>query len=397
MASPPRLCQPHAVCRGAAARRLCVDGSHVFVPDADGRDYRLGRRTSSCDMRRTSPCAGWRAAGVERSASCGRVAIRNCVRVLRQHRTISLSKRFERVAYVCGVAKKGVTHARQSAFEEHELSRLRPAQSASTRPVSSCAGRGGVSSDNGVEATAPRRPAAGAGRLIARYRRRRPTLAPGAASIRAPIYARGGGQPSVRAPIYSGRAANASSRRSKHSRAAAAAVAGDHAAVQAARSAGDPNKAACRGPAAVREGGIRAVRIEPRRCAANRRWRRGRRPVRWRATASVDAWQVLYLMCNRGCLTLACWSRCRVTRAVKAVTACHDDPPVGSRGAHTAPAMQSLPGQKGRYGRPPHLFTARSQRFRSAGPIFEIDLSKNYRFCAAPSIPLVVSMQPSRR
>lgn len=139
------------------------------------------------------------------------------------------------------------------------------------------------------------------GRLIARYRRRRPTLAPGAASIQAPTYARDGGRPSGRTPIYSGRAASASSRRSRYSRAAAAAVAGDHASVRAARSPGDRSEAACRGPEAVREAYTWAVRVGPRRCAANRRWRRRRRSVRWCATANADSWRVLYLICNRGC------------------------------------------------------------------------------------------------
>lgn len=140
------------------------------------------------------------------------------------------------------------------------------------------------------------------GRLIARCRRRRPILAPGDASIQVPTGARVGERPSVRAPIYSGRAASASSRRSRYSHAAAAAVAGDHVAVRAARSPGDRNKAACRGLEAVRAADTRAVRVGPRRCAANCRWRRRRRSVRWRATASVDSWRVLYLICNRAAL-----------------------------------------------------------------------------------------------
>lgn len=220
------------------------------------------------------------------------------MRVLRQHRMISLSECLERIACARGVAK-GVTRERRSAYDGYELSwpaiRLRSVGRFVCRTARRVDRQG-----RGSSGTAPadgRR-----GRLIARYRRRRPTLAPGDASIQAPTCARGGERPSVRAPIYSGRAASASSRRSRYSHAAAAAVAGDHVAVRAARSPGDRNKAACRGLEAVREADTRAVRVGPRRCAANRRWRRRPRSVRWRATASVDSWRVLYLICNRAAL-----------------------------------------------------------------------------------------------
>ena len=141
----------------------------------------------------------------------------------------------------------------------------------------------------GVAPTESRR-----GRLpIARCRRRRSTPAPGAASSRAPTDAPGAARPSGRTPIYSGRAASASSRRSRHSRAAGAVADGDRAAVPAARSPGDRDKAACRARGSVRAAGIPAVLAGPKRYAASRRWPRRRRSVRWRATTSVDSSRVL--------------------------------------------------------------------------------------------------------
>lgn len=158
---------------------------------------------------------------------------------------------------------------------------------------------------------------------IARRRRRRSIPDPGAASSRGPIDAPDDGRPTGLAPIYSGRAASASSRRSTRSRATSVAAGGGRVAARAAQSPGEPDKAACRARGSDPAAGIpAAARAEPRRYATSRRWRRGRRSVRWRATMSVDSWRNLF--CNRGCLTLICQSRGRVTAGVKAVTACHD-------------------------------------------------------------------------
>ena len=165
----------------------------------------------------------------------------------------------------------------------------------------------------------------GAARLpIATCRRRRSTPVPGGASSRAPIDARGAVRPSGPAPIYSGLAASASNRPSIYSRAAVAAVGGDRVSRPAARSPGGPHRAACRARGSGRAADIRAAgaaRAGQKRHGASRRCRRRRRSIRWRATRSVDSWRVLFSI--RGCLTLACQSAGRVTRAVKAVTVCH--------------------------------------------------------------------------
>lgn len=165
----------------------------------------------------------------------------------------------------------------------------------------------------------------GAARLpIATCRRRRSTPVPGGASSRAPIDARGAVRPSGPAPIYSGLAASASNRLSIYSRAAVAAVGGDRVSRPAERSPGGPHRAACRARGSGRAADIRAAgaaRAGPKRHGASRRCRRRRRSIRWRATRSVDSWRVLFSI--RGCLTLACQSAGRVTRAVKAVTVCH--------------------------------------------------------------------------
>ncbi len=205
---------------------------------------------------------------------------------------------------------------------------------------------------------APGPPRAGAGWLsIATNRRRRSTRAPGDASSRVPTAARGAVRPSGRTPIYSGRAASSSSRRSIYSRAAEAAADGDRAGPPAVRSPGGRHKAARRARDSGRTADRRAVRAEPRRRAASRcrqRWR----SIRWRATTSVDSWRVLF--CIRGRLTLACRCADRVTRAVKAVTACH-----GSR----RPPLPVLPAG----GHDPlhgcrALFTDRPTRFRRREP-----------------------------
>lgn len=182
------------------------------------------------------------------------------------------------------------------------------------------------SGPNGADSPAPpgSGPALGraAGGLpIATYRRRRSTPVPGGASSRAPTGVRGALRPSGRAPIYSGHAASANSRPSIYSRAAVAAAGGGRAGRPAVRSPGGPDRAGRLARDSGRTGGTRAARAGPRRRGASRRCRRRRRSIRWRVTTSVDSWRVLF--CIRGCLTLACQSAGRVTRAVKAVTACH--------------------------------------------------------------------------
>ncbi len=183
-----------------------------------------------------------------------------------------------------------------------------------------------MSGPNGADSPAPpgSGPAIGraAGGLpIATYRRRRSTPVPGGASSRAPTGARGAVRPSGRAPIYSGPVASANSRPSIYSRAAVAAAGGGRAGRPAVRSPGGPDRAGRQARDSGRTGGTRAARAGPRRRGASRRCRRGRQSIRWRATTSVDSWRVLF--CIRGCLTLACQSAGRVTRAVKAVTVCH--------------------------------------------------------------------------
>ncbi len=91
------------------------------------------------------------------------MAIRDCMRVLRQHQMISLSECLERIAPACGVAK-GPTHARRSAYDGYELS-WRGDPPPLGRSVDSYAGRRDVSIDKAVEAAALRRPMAGAGDL----------------------------------------------------------------------------------------------------------------------------------------------------------------------------------------------------------------------------------------
>lgn len=171
-------------------------------------------------------------------------------------------------------------------------------------------------------APGPGPPWAGAGQPpIATNRRRRPTLVPGDASSRVPSDDRGVVRPSGRTPIYSGRAASASNRPSIYNRAAVVAAGGGRAGLPAARSPGGRHKAARRARGSGRTAGIPATRAGPRRRGTSR-CRRRRRSIRWRAATSVDSWRVLFCI-GGGCSTLACRYAGRVTRAVKAVTACH--------------------------------------------------------------------------